>query len=317
MSNNGENIKKVAIYMRVSTEDQAREGFSLEAQLDKLRKYCESRDMEIYKEYVDEGYSGRNTRRPKYQEMLGDIEFWDAIVVHKMDRIHRNQKNFSKMIENLSKHNKHWISMNESYDTSNAMGRFLVDFIARLNQLESEIIGERVKVGMDQKAKTEGWMGNKGPFGYKWDPDNEIMTEDPDKLEIAKKIYEIYDCENNGDTHTRAGINMRALAKRVKVSFKIVDNVLHNTFYAGYHRWDTFLRPISMFDLEPLIPIDLFDRVQQKMYDKSRHTKKHTKPLLLKELIEKRKNGSEIIELEWEDLANTGQHTKPRHNYNF
>lgn len=316
MSNNGAGVKKVAIYMRVSTEDQAKEGYSLENQLDKLRDYCRARDMEISGEYVDEGFTGRNTRRPKYQQMLADMDQWDAIVVHKMDRIHRNQKNFSKMIEDLSKNNKHWISMNESYDTSNAMGRFLVDFIARLNQLESEIIGERVKDGMDVKAKTGEWMGADPPFGYIWDPDKQKFNEDPKKLEIVKKIYEIYDRENNG-AHTRSGINMRALAKRVGVSFKIIDNVLHNTFFAGYKRWDTYLQPISIYNLDAVIPIDLYDRVQQKLHDRSRNTKKKKKPMKLRELIKKRKNGAEIIELEFEDLADTGFHTKPRHNYNF
>ena len=67
---NGDGIQKVAIYMRVSTEDQAKEGYSLENQLNRLRDYCRAREWEISGEYVDEGYTGRNTRRPKYQLMV-------------------------------------------------------------------------------------------------------------------------------------------------------------------------------------------------------------------------------------------------------
>ncbi|RLF51076.1 MAG: recombinase family protein, partial [Thermoplasmata archaeon] len=88
---------KVAIYARVSTEDQAKEGFSLDAQLDKLRAYCKARGWKIAGEYVDDGYSGRNVRRPAYQKMMEEMDKWDAVLVIKMDRIHRNSKNFMIM----------------------------------------------------------------------------------------------------------------------------------------------------------------------------------------------------------------------------
>ena len=94
-----EKAKKVAIYARVSTEDQAKEGFSLDSQLEKLRSYCKARGWEVAGEYVDDGYSGRDVRRPAYQKMMEDIDNWDVLLVMKMDRIHRNSKNF--MLINL------------------------------------------------------------------------------------------------------------------------------------------------------------------------------------------------------------------------
>src|SRR5512137_1434237 len=97
---------RVAIYTRVSTEDQAKEGFSLDAQLEKLRSYCKARDWSIAGEYVDEGYSGRKTRRPAYIKMMEEINKWDALLVIKMDRIHRNSKNFMLMMEDLNKKGK-------------------------------------------------------------------------------------------------------------------------------------------------------------------------------------------------------------------
>ncbi|HHF58690.1 MAG TPA: recombinase family protein, partial [Thermoplasmatales archaeon] len=72
---------KVAIYARVSTEDQAKEGFSLDAQLDKLRAYCKARGWKIAGEYIDDGYSGRNVRRPAYQKMMEEMDKWDAVLV--------------------------------------------------------------------------------------------------------------------------------------------------------------------------------------------------------------------------------------------
>ena len=93
-----EKIMKAAIYTRVSTEDQAKEGFSLDAQLEKLRAYCKARDWDIAGEYIDDGYSGRNTKRPAYKRLLDDFEKWDMLLVIKMDRIHRNSKNFMIMM---------------------------------------------------------------------------------------------------------------------------------------------------------------------------------------------------------------------------
>ena len=117
---------RAAIYTRVSTEDQAREGFSLDAQLDKLRSYCKARDWEIGGEYVDDGYSGRYIKRPAYKRMMEEMDSWDLLLVLKMDRIHRNSKNFMLMMEDLKKNDKEFVSMTESLDTSTAMGRFAV-----------------------------------------------------------------------------------------------------------------------------------------------------------------------------------------------
>ena len=132
---------EVAIYTRVSTEDQAKEGFSLDAQLDKLRSYCKARDWIVWGEYIDDGYSGRNVKRPAYKKMMEEMENWNVLLVIKMDRIHRNSNNFMMMMEHLKQKEKEFVSMSESLDTSTAMGRFVMDIIQRIAQLESEQIG--------------------------------------------------------------------------------------------------------------------------------------------------------------------------------
>src|SRR5438309_4981405 len=144
---------RVAIYMRVSTEDQAKEGFSLRAQRERLEAYCLARDWEVAARYVDDGHSGRNIRRPAYEKMIEERDRWDAILVIKMDRIHRNSLNFIDIMDNLGEWGKNFVSATESLDTSTAMGRFVMDIIQRIAQLESEQIGERVYMGMSQKAK--------------------------------------------------------------------------------------------------------------------------------------------------------------------
>jgi len=177
-------IEKIAVYTRVSTEDQARDGFSLDAQLEKLRSYCKARDWAIAEEYVDKGYSGRDTNRPAYQRMLSDIELWNILLVMKMDRIHRNSKNFMVMMDQLKDKEKEFVSMTESLDTSTAMGRFVMDIIQRIAQLESEQIGERVYVGMRQKAKGgKGLLGSPAPYGYTYG--NGELVEVPDEIDVV------------------------------------------------------------------------------------------------------------------------------------
>jgi DNA invertase Pin-like site-specific DNA recombinase len=94
-------LNRVAIYSRVSTEDQAKEGFSLDAQKDRLRAYCQAKGWEIAGEYVDDGHSGRDTKRPAYRRMFEEKDNWDTVLVIKMDRIHRNSKNFMEMMDDL------------------------------------------------------------------------------------------------------------------------------------------------------------------------------------------------------------------------
>ena len=101
------------------------------------------------------------------------MDKWDAILVIKMDRIHRNQKNFMFMMEQLNKNKKEFVSMSESFDTSTAIGRFVMNIIQGIAQLESEQIGERVYIGMEQKAKTNGGMlGFNIPYGYDYKMEN-------------------------------------------------------------------------------------------------------------------------------------------------
>src|SRR6266540_2167114 len=160
---------RVAIYTRVSTEDQAKEGFSLDAQRERLQAYCLARDWAVAATYIDDGHSGRNTKRPAYQRMMAERDRWDALLVIKMDRIHRNARNFMEMMDDLREWEKDFVSATESLDTSTAMVRFVMDILQRIAQLESEQIGERVFVGMTQKASTGAIaLGQKVPYGYRW-----------------------------------------------------------------------------------------------------------------------------------------------------
>jgi len=268
-------IKNVAIYTRVSTEEQSEHGFSLESQKERLRSYCEARGWVIYQIYTDAGKSGRNTtRRPAYQKMLNDIDKWDGILVIKMDRIHRNQKNFTTMMQQLRKKDKEFISMSESLDTSTAMGRFVMDIISRIAQLESEQTGERVFIGMKQKANQDGsgYIGGRVPYGYRMDKSNprkHKIVEVPKELEIVKQAFQLY----------ADGFSFRQIGKKLNKSDTTIRYYLNNVFYAGFERWTNIFKPNDY--IEPLIDIELWNDCQIKM--RSRCRSHSYDPIIIKE----------------------------------
>ena len=264
---NAETPTRAAIYARVSTEDQAREGYSLEAQLEMLRAYCEAMGLTVTKEYIDDGYSGRDTKRPQYRKMMDEMECWDIIVVIKMDRIHRNSMNFMNMMEFLGKNDKMFASSTESLDTSNALGRFVVDMIQRIAQLESEQIGERTYMGMKEKAESaDGIMGFTPPFGYRID--DRRLVVDEEELEVVARIFDMY-LEGLTIDDISYSLNREGSATRKGNVWNKhnLRNILHNPVYAGFMRWDGILIP---HDSERALEPGKFNTVQDIMASKTK-----------------------------------------------
>jgi DNA invertase Pin-like site-specific DNA recombinase len=233
---------RAALYVRVSTEDQAREGFSLDAQTKKLEAYCRFRGFTVHDIYRDEGCSGRNTDRPEYKRMMEESDDWDDLIVLKLDRIHRNSVNFALMMNELGSKGKNFTSVQEDFDTSTAMGRFAMDIIQRIAQLESEQIGERVKFGMVRKAKYgSGSMGSGHPYGYVYEKGSLIVIEY--EAEVVKEIYAMYSdgmsYRSIADTLNDSSIPTKMGKKWYSQS---VSNILHNPVYAGYIKWDGIVR---------------------------------------------------------------------------
>lgn len=259
---------RAAIYTRVSTEDQAKEGFSLDAQLDKLRSYCKARDWKVRGEYIDDGYSGRYVRhRPAYKKMMQETDKWDMLLVIKMDRIHRNSKNFMLMMEDLKKQGKEFVSMTESLDTSNAMGRFVMDIIQRIAQLESEQIGERVYVGMEQKARTNsGMLGFNIPYGYNY-IDNKLEIN-RDESNNVKEIFSLY-LNNNSMKKIAEKFNSKNIPTKnsKKWASQTISTMIKNPLYCGYLHWEKHL---NKSDHEIIIEPKLFNKVQKMIKQKSK-----------------------------------------------
>jgi len=143
---------KVALYSRVSTQDQ-----SVDMQLSDLRRYCEQRGLEIYKEYCDEGVSGTKDRRPALDELMADARKlkFSALVVWRFDRFARSTKHLITALEEFRHLGIDFISYQENIDTSSPLGKAIFTIVSAIAELERSMIVERVKAGL-RKAKENG-----------------------------------------------------------------------------------------------------------------------------------------------------------------
>lgn len=233
---------RAAIYARVSTEDQAKEGYSLDAQVKRMEAYCKARGWTVGGRYIDEGHSGRTINRPAYSAMMLDNEKWDLILVLKMDRIHRNSVNFTLMMDHLRKINKEFNSIQESFDTTTAMGRFVMDIMQRIAQLESEQIGERVFMGMERKARMgEGHMGSGHPYGYVYHEGELLVLEE--ERRTVETIFRLR-TENRSYQKIADRLNDNGIPskKGLRWSRQAVWNIFNNPLYQGYIRWNGIIR---------------------------------------------------------------------------
>ena len=177
-SKNQEEKKVAGIYIRVSTEDQAREGFSLGEQEEKLRQLCEFKEYQIFKVYQDAGISAKDMEhRPGFQQMMDDMRKGkiNYIVAYKLDRVTRSVRDLEQLIEELEKYNCYLICERDDVNTSTANGRFFVRMLTVLSQLEIEIVSERTKFGLNGAIKA-GHIPGKCPIGYYRDKDKTLKV---------------------------------------------------------------------------------------------------------------------------------------------
>lgn len=183
-------MKKVACYVRVSTENQI-ENYSIDEQTERLKAYCQAKDYSIYKFYTDGGYSGGNTNRPALQNMLKDVSAHkvDAVLVYKLDRLSRSQKDTLSLIEDSFLANgTDFISMSENFDTSSPFGRAMIGILSVFAQLEKDQITERFTMGRIGRSKAGLFHGGgNAPKGYDY-IDGKLVVN----FSEAKQIQEIY-----------------------------------------------------------------------------------------------------------------------------
>ncbi len=183
-----------AIYTRVSTDSQAEVEFnSCESQELKIKSFISSQEnMVVYKHYSDPGFTGAHIDRPALQEMLRDIEDGkiNIVVAYKIDRLTRSPKDFYQLVEIFDKYSASFISVTERFDTSTPSGRLLRNIMLTFAQFERELVGERVKDKMFERAKKGLFGGGPTPYGYKRIDKKLVVNEEEAK--IIKEIFNTY-----------------------------------------------------------------------------------------------------------------------------
>ena len=182
-----------AVYIRVSTEDQAREGFSLGEQKEKLLQLCAFKGYEVFKAYEDAGISAKDMEhRPAFQEMLQDMKDGkiNYIVAYKLDRVTRSVRDLEELISQLEKYNCYLVCDRDDVNTSTANGRFFVRMLTVLSQLEIEIVSERTKFGLNGAIKSSHLPGP-APLGYKKDGNKKTIVDETTKP-VIERIFKLY-----------------------------------------------------------------------------------------------------------------------------
>lgn len=182
----------VAIYVRVSTEEQVKEGFSISAQREKLKAFCKVHDWKEYKFYVDEGISAKDTNRTQLQLMLDHIKkgMIKTVLVYRLDRLTRSVLDLYQLLDIFEENNCKFKSATEVYDTTTAMGRMFITLVAAMAQWERENLGERVRMGQIEKAR-QGRYSAKAPFGFNKDENDKLIINNDEKQVILTMIEKI------------------------------------------------------------------------------------------------------------------------------
>jgi len=289
--------KTVALYTRVSTGYQIDKD-SLPFQEKELTAYCKHiLHAEKTELFEDAGKSGKNTDRPAFIRMMKKIRAGEIshVVVYKIDRISRNLVDFSVMYDEFKKYRVTFISLNEQFDTSSAIGEAVLKIILVFAELERKLTSERVTGIMIDRAMSGKWNGARMPLGWKWNRETEFPEHDPDEAEKARTLYRVYD-----ETHSTAKVrdycydNDIQTKRGGKWTTTTIINFLKNPMNKGDYRYNyrESARGTKKPENEviylpgvfpPLVDPDLWERVNaviKENGEKSRtpdnpHIKKH------------------------------------------
>ena len=260
-------------YVRVSTSEQATDDhYSIPEQIDRLKAYCLSREWNLVKIYTDPGYSGKSLDRPAMQSLMQECKLYDLVLVNKLDRLSRSQKDTLYLIEDVfRKQGVQFASISENFDTSTSVGMAMVGILSVFAQFEREQIRERMHMGRVGRVKKGKWhTTGKPPIGYDY-VDGELIV-------------------NNSEAEQIRLIFRKFLAGE---SFHAISAYMHEHYVNKYSSWahpsgirDVILDPVYIgkvrFDGEfydglhaPIIDRDTFDKAQERYERISRSSNPH------------------------------------------
>ena len=252
----------IALYSRVSTQEQAEHGHSIDEQKDRMEKYCTAMGWASFEHYTDAGFSGANTDRPALKQLIRDVKCGtiEKILVYKLDRLSRSQKDTLMLIEDVFMiNNCDFISMSENFDTSSAFGRAMIGVLSVFSQLERETIKERMFMGKEARAKQGKYGGSRFvPIGYDY-ADGELIVNDFEKLQI-RQVFDDYisgfGCKKIAERLNEKGFSHK-YGKWIERS---VRNALTYKTYCGYIRFNGIWHKATH---EPIISEEIFEKAKE------------------------------------------------------
>lgn len=254
---------KAALYIRVSTDAQREEGYSIDAQKQRLEAHCISRDIREYEFYIDGGYTGSNIDRPELRRLLGDAKTGaiGCVVVYKLDRLSRSQKDTLYIIEDvLNPYNVGFTSINEHMDTATPMGRLMLGILSAFAQLERENIRERTRMGMTERVRNGLWMGGgRVPFGYDYDREKGILVPNQDAATV-RNIYDLY----------IKGYSLNRIAQMVGLKYeKLAYQILTRKTNAGFicYNGEEYVGRH-----EPIVSLEIYEQAMECLRSRSGKT---------------------------------------------
>lgn len=268
-------MKTVAIYTRVSTQEQSQDGYSLGEQESRLRKYADAHGWTVASVYSDPGYSGAKLERPAIQKLIRDVpqHLFDAVIVYKLDRLSRSQKDTLHLIEDVfNANNIGFISMMENFDTQTPFGKAMIGILSVFAQLERDQITERMNMGRLGRAKAGYFSGSsRPPIGYTYTRssggDKNTLEIDPYGAEQIRKIYDLFlHGDGSGKEYTLKGI-ARYMHEHYKNNYgdwsnpTSISRILHDRTYIGEVSFSGVRYPGIH---TPIISREDFEEVQKK-----------------------------------------------------
>ena len=250
--------QRAALYIRVSTDEQARKGYSLPAQREALETYAKQNNYDVCGLYVDDGVSAHQkyTKRPALMRMLADVEAGkiDTILFIKLDRWFRSIKEYYKVQEILDAHHVTWKTTMEQYGTG-AQDILVTNLMLTIAQAESDRTSERIKFVFEGKVTRGEVITGKTPFGYKIE--NKRLVVDPEKVELARDMFRTY-AESGSLAETMRYMRSHGVAIHQPGTRCALSNPLYKGEYRGNPNY-----------CEPIIPAEEFDAVQRLLARRS------------------------------------------------
>jgi len=241
-----------AIYVRVSTEEQARQGISLIAQEEALKNYAVALGYDLFKVYKDEGKSAKDIRgRPEMIQLLKDAEAhkFQAILIYKLDRFSRSLRDLIDTIEKLKEWDIDFISLQDKIETTSASGKLMFHIISAFAEFERNVTGDRTKFSMDKKAR-DGSPITRAPWGYQMIDKKLIPSQN------SFQVQELF------QEFLNTNISLTQLSKKHNFSVNGLKKILKNSVYLGKVKFDG---QVYSGMHQPLISSTLFNHVQDKL----------------------------------------------------